>query len=165
MSVPSFYEYMDKSTARIEELLKQKLAHTDEYIVEIKQLPKARIQVFLDSDSELTIDKCAEISRFLEFHLENEELVPDHYNLEVSSPGVDKPLQMQRQYYKNVGRKVRVKTTDKKHKSGFLKEVTNSEIVIEEEEKKGKQKKSPEERIHQISFDDIESTKVLISFK
>lgn len=156
---------MDRTIARIEELLDQKLANTDDYVVETKKLPKARIQVFLDSDSELTIEKCAEISRFLEFHLENEELVPEHYNLEVSSPGVDKPLQMQRQYYKNVGRKVRVTTADKKHKSGILKEVTESDIVIEEEEKKGKQKKSLEERTHQIPFENIESTKVLISFK
>jgi ribosome maturation factor RimP len=156
---------MARTTARIEELLNQQCGNTDELIVVIKKLPKARIQVFIDSDSELTIEKCAEISRFLEFHLENEGLVPEHYNLEVSSPGVDNPLQMRRQYQKNVGRKVRVKTMDGKHKSGVLKSVTGQYITLEEERKKGKKEKSKEERTHQFEFDEIESTKVLISFK
>ena len=150
---------------RIETLLEEKLKGSDQFVVEVKELPKARIQVFIDSDSELTIARCAEISRFLEAQLEEEALVPEHYTLEVSSPGVDRPLALKRQYVKNIGRKLSIKTKDGKHKRGLLKAVEEEAIVIEKEEKKKNKSKEPENAEQRIAFEQIESAKVLISFK
>jgi len=150
---------------RIETLLEEKLKGSDQFVIEVKELPKARIQVFLDSDSELTIARCAEISRFLESHLEEEALVPEHYTLEVSSPGVDRPLSLKRQYVKNIGRKLSIKTNDGKHKRGLLKAVEEEAILIEKEEKKKNKSKEQENTEQRIAFEQIESAKVLISFK
>ncbi len=150
---------------RIEELLEEKLKGSDQFVLEVKELPKARIQVFLDSDSQLTIARCAEISRYLEAHLEEEGLVPEHYNLEVSSPGVDRPLQLKRQYVKNKGRKLEIKTKTGETKKGILKDVKEEGIVLEKEKKEKKKTKEQTGTEEQIDFDQIERAKVLISFK
>ncbi len=166
VTVPSFCGYSEEMVKeRIETLLEEKLKGSDHFVVEVKELPKARIQVFIDSDSELTIARCAEISRFLEAHLEEEALVPEHYTLEVSSPGVDRPLALKRQYVKNIGRKLSIKTKDGKHKRGLLKAVEEDAIVIEKEEKKKNKSKEQENAEQRIAFEQIESAKVLISFK
>jgi len=165
-TVPSFCGYSEEMVKeRIEALLEEKLKGSDQFVIEVKELPKARIQVFLDSDSELTIARCAEISRYLEAHLEEEALVPEHYTLEVSSPGVDRPLSLKRQYVKNIGRKLSIKTKDGKHKRGLLKAVEEDAIVIEKEEKKKNKSKEQENAGQRIAFEQIDSAKVLISFK
>ncbi|MCX6143788.1 MAG: hypothetical protein NTZ35_11265 [Ignavibacteriales bacterium] len=66
------------------------------------------LQVFLDTDIGVTIDQCAEISRTLASEIERENAIETSYRLEVSSPGIDKPLTLLRQYRKNVGRRFKV---------------------------------------------------------
>ena len=66
------------------------------------------VDVFVDSDDELTVDDLAAVSREIAFVLESEDMVDGKYNLNVSSPGVDRPLTMPRQFLKNVGRLVAV---------------------------------------------------------
>ena len=142
---------------------------TDLFLVEVRELPKDRIQVVVDSDSGLNIDTCAKISRYLESHLEQEGLVREHYNLEVSSPGVGKPLQMLRQYRNNVGRRVEVRLDDERKVSGRLKAVDEAGIEVEPmAPKKGKKKPAKKvqtpEGPQRILFDRIKETKVLVSF-
>ena len=66
------------------------------------------LQVFLDTDIGVTIDQCAEISRSLASEIDRENFIETSYRLEVSSPGIDKPLTLLRQYRKNVGRRFKV---------------------------------------------------------
>ena len=66
------------------------------------------IQAFVDTDKGITIDDCAGISRELARALDQSNLVQTSYRLEVSSPGIDKPIRMLRQYHKNVGRRFKV---------------------------------------------------------
>ncbi len=66
------------------------------------------IQLFVDTDEGISIAQCAELSRELGSALDGMNAVNEPYDLEVSSPGIDKPLSMLRQYKKNVGRKFRV---------------------------------------------------------
>lgn len=149
--------------ARIRELLDKHLATTDLFVVEVKALPKARIQVFIDSDTGLTIDQCARISRYLEQHLEEEQLVPENYNLEVSSPGVGQPLMMQRQYRKNVGRKVEVKLTEGDKLKGKLEAADDEQITLRYKTKDKETKKRVEKEVT-IPYSAIQSTKVLVTF-
>ncbi len=149
--------------ARIRELLDKHLAATDLFVVEVKALPKARIQVFIDSDTGLTIDQCARISRYLEQHLEEEQLVPENYNLEVSSPGVGQPLMMQRQYRKNVGRKVEVKLTEGDKLKGKLEAADDEQITLRIKTKDKATKKRVEKAVT-IPYSAIQSTKVLVTF-
>ena len=67
------------------------------------------LQVYLDTDQGVTIDECAEISRELGRALAQDGSLQGPYNLEVSSPGMDRPLRLLRQFRKNIGRKFKVK--------------------------------------------------------
>lgn len=149
--------------ARIRELLDEHLKGSDLFVVDIKALPKARIQVFIDSDTGLTIQRCAKISRHLEHHLEEEGLVPENYNLEVSSPGVGQPLLLERQYKKNVGRKVEVKTTEGEKLKGLLQAADDEKIEVVIKTKDTETKKRVEKTIT-VPYSAIQSTKVLVTF-
>ena len=70
------------------------------------------VDIFVDSDDNLTVDDLAEVSREIAFLLESEEIIDGKYKLNVSSPGVDRPLTMPRQFAKNVGRLVLVNRTE-----------------------------------------------------
>ena len=67
------------------------------------------IQLFVDTDQGITIERCAEISRDLVREFDAGRLLEGNYRLEVSSPGIEKPLKLLRQYGKNVGRRFTVK--------------------------------------------------------
>jgi ribosome maturation factor RimP len=79
----------------------------------------------------------------------------------VSSPGVDEPLKLIRQYKKNIGRSVEVTMADDEKKEGILKEVTDDAITIEQVEGKGKKAVTLQTA---IDFAAIKQTKVLIKF-
>ncbi len=68
------------------------------------------LQIFVDTDKGITIDQCAQISRELRTFLEGQRTLGDtDFRLEISSPGMDKPLTMLRQYPKNVGRRFSIR--------------------------------------------------------
>lgn len=123
------------------------------------QKPKAKLTVLIDGDQGVSIDRCAALSRSLGKYIEEENLIEGAYTLEVSSPGVDLPLKNQRQYIKNIGRKVKVSLNEGGNKTGVLEKVEDTLIVIQPE-KKGKTVPDKEE----IPFDQIKKTKVMISF-
>ncbi|MCL4107789.1 UNVERIFIED_CONTAM: hypothetical protein GTU68_027174 [Idotea baltica] len=111
-------------------------------------------------------NKCRKISRFLEAHFDETLVFGEKYLLEVSSPGIGKPLKFKRQFVKNIGRTVEVTTKeDGKKVKGLLKEVTESGIVLEYEikEKQGK-KKVKKTVLHPINDDEIEKIIVKVSF-
>ena len=89
-------------------------------------------------------------------------MYPDgDFSLEVSSPGLDEPLKLQRQYKKNIGRFVEILMNDSTKKEGKLLEATEDGILIEWEEGKGKKKTSKQET---VLFSDIKNTKIQIKF-
>ena len=96
---------------RVRGLVEEVLAGTPHFIVEF-DVRGARgsqaVDVFLDSDDALGVGTLAQISREIGFLLDTEAALPGRYRLNVSSPGVDRPLKLPRQYRKNVGRRLRV---------------------------------------------------------
>lgn len=66
------------------------------------------IEVFIDGEKNLTVDDCAKISRGINEQIETENLIESSYRLDVSSPGVDRPLKHLPQYKKHIGRKFEV---------------------------------------------------------
>lgn len=70
------------------------------------------VELFVDADEGLSVQRLADLSREIGFLLENEDVVDGRYNLNVSSPGVDRPLRLPRQFRKNVGREVSVAFED-----------------------------------------------------
>lgn len=120
---------------------------------------KTKVSVFLDADSSVSIEKCAEVSRYITNKVEEDLNFEDAYIIEVSSAGLDRPLQLLRQYVKNIGRKVEVLLKDGKVLTGKLEAVDDDEIKIIT----SKTKKQPEEQIL-VNISNIKSTKILISF-
>ena len=144
----------------------QKLLHpllTDDiFLVEIKIKPINNIKIYLDADSGLGIEKCIKINRALYKIMEEMGIYPEgDFSLEVSSPGIEEPLKLYRQYVKNTGRGLEVTLNDASTQSGKLLSVTESEIIIEFTE--GKNKKAVVKQ-STITFTEIKEAVVLIKF-
>jgi len=149
---------------RVKQLIEEKISDRPElFLVEIRMLPNNKLIIHVDGDEGISIQDCAAISRHVGFNLEEENVIEQAYNLEVSSPGVGEPLKLKRQYYKNVGRNLSVKLSDGTLKEGKLLSLTDDAITIEEQVKEKGKKARLEETV--IGFDQIVETKVLISFK
>jgi len=156
-----------EKTIEIENYLRDELPHLleeDLFVVEIVikgHSNKPLIYLLIDGDEGITIDKCAEISRKIRNILE-ETLLLNDYVLEVSSPGVDKPLKLKRQYHRHQGRRLKVNLQDERILTGELLKVNQDTIKLAAE-KKVKKKMIKEEL--DIPFNEIAKTKVLVSFK
>ena len=123
---------------------------------------KMKVLILLDGDEGVNIDDCADLSRAVGMRVEAEDLIEQAYILEVSSPGLDHPLKLKRQYANNVGRKLKLQLTDGKQITGKLVEVGEQEIGFEKEVK---EKKKTVHQLVSIGFDEIEKANVLVSFK
>jgi len=144
---------------KINELLAENPTH---FLVEIRIKPTNNIKVFIDADEGVNLAVLIEYNRKLYKFIEENALYPDgDFSLEVSSPGLDEPLKMLRQYKKNIGRFVDVLLNDATKKEGKLIEATEDGIIIEYEVGKGKKKEIKQET---ILFTDIKHTKIQIKF-
>ncbi|ELR72224.1 Transcription termination protein NusA [Fulvivirga imtechensis AK7] len=152
-------------TEQIKKIAENHLNDESHYIVDVNisshKGPK-KVLVLLDGDKGVTIDDCADLSRAIGAELEDNNIIEDAFRLEVSSPGVDYPLQSVRQYKKNIGRKVKISLKDDKDIVGILKDVTEEKVVLDQEVKKGK---NIEYKEVEIPRSDINKTIVQISFK
>lgn len=165
MTFPSlFFMSIETLVQAIERMLESVLADDPVYfIVEVRIKPTNNIKVFLDGDNGISIEKCVFYNRVLYKRIEDSGMFPDgDFSLEISSPGLDEPLKLLRQYRKNVGRKVEVLLKDGVKIEGKLLEVFDAHIIVEET--KGKNKKQ-EIIQHNFPFENIKSTKIQIVFK
>jgi len=134
----------------------------ESFLVEVKISPGNHIKVFVDADRGVSIDKLTQYNRSLYKQIiEGGLFLNDDFSLEISSPGLDEPLKLHRQYLKNIGRYVEVILKDGNKWEGKLIKATDNEIGIEEE--KGNKKKK-ELVQHTLSYDDIKTTKIQIKF-
>ena len=132
------------------------------FLIEIKMAPGNQVAVLVDADNGITIEKCTVINKALYKYIEESALFPDgNFSLEVSSPGVDNPLKLHRQYLKNTGRKVEVLLNDGSKLEGVLGGVKEDEITLEQKQGKGKNMTMKKTT---ILFNQIKHTTVLITF-
>ncbi len=78
------------------------------------------VRVVVDKEGGVTIGDCERMSRSLEALMDVEDPIKGPYVLEVSSPGLDRPLTQQRDFEKNIGKLVRIVTTEKIDNQTFL---------------------------------------------
>lgn len=121
----------------------------------------SKITVVIDGDQGVTIDDCSELSRALSAKLDEQDFGQGRYVLEVTTPGLDQPLKLKRQYSKNIGRSLKVHRSDKSILSGKLVRADASGIVLMQEVKEGKIRKESE---IEVAFDNIEKAFIVISF-
>jgi ribosome maturation factor RimP len=151
------------SLQAIEGLIAKLLSEMDDvFLVSVKVKPVNNIKVFLDADGGLNIDRCVKINRAMYRTIEEEAWYPDgNFSLEVSSPGIDEPLKLLRQYKKNIGRTVELTLTSESKLEGKLIAVSDEAVTIEYKE--GKNKKAITVT-KEIPFDTIKQTVVQVAF-
>ena len=134
----------------------------DMFLVSVRIKPINNIKVFLDSDIGVNIDKCAKINRAMYKIIEEQAWYPEgNFSLEVSSPGVDEPLLLPRQYKKNIGRNVEVTFPDDTLLQGKMIDANDEGIVMEITE--GKNKKAVV-HIKEVAYNGMKQTIVQVSF-
>ncbi len=137
-------------------------AEKDLFLVEIRIKPTNNVKVYIDGDQGVSVERLVYYNRKMARQLEEEGIFPDgDFSLELSSPGLDEPLKMHRQYVKNVGRPVEVVMLDGIKQEGVLKSV--GEEAIELEITTGKGKKMVVSQLT-IPFIQIKTTKIQIKF-
>jgi len=122
-----------------------------------------KIRVILDGDEGVNLSDCMAVSRAIEHNLDREE---EDFSLEVTSAGATSPLELPRQYKKNIGRKLEVKTLEETFE-GNLTAATDESITLEwkarEPKPIGKGKHTVQKK-EEIIFSDIKEAKVVLKF-
>lgn len=146
---------------KIKELLDSILENTPMFFVdmELKGNKGSRtLWIYVDSEEGgINLDQCARLSEELGILVDAHQLIDGRYRLNVSSPGLDRPLVDRRQYKNNLSRNAKVKFrsgNEVETVKGILKELNDDQLVIEQDNKK--------EQV--IMFDDIIETKILAAW-
>ena len=161
--VPSFYKNMTFKE-KVSELLNSGLEEKpDIFLIDLTITDAFKIIVTLDGDNGVTLQDCIDISRAIDHNLDREEV---DFSIEVASGGVSAPLKLVRQYKKNIGRTLKVKTAE---------EVITAELVdanddfitltwtAREPKEIGKGKVTVEKRL-ELPYADVKEAIVTITF-
>ena len=138
-------------------MVNDKLGDSPLFLVDVQVGTGNKILVELDGDQGIGIDDCVAVSRHIEGNLDRET---EDFELSVTSAGLGKPLKVQRQFLKNIGRQVIVKKNDGTLVEGVLKEATENLIISLPASKK---KKLPERDV-QLAPSEFTEVKVKIVF-
>ena len=152
-------------TERIREIIDEKLAGTDLFLVGIRQSPSNEIEITVDSDTSVGIDRCVELSRAVEEAFDRDA---EDFELTVMSAGVGQPLTMLRQYRKLIGREVEAVLKDGSKLTAVLKEASEEALTLTYSEKvavEGKKRRGSVERERTIPLAEIKTTREHLSFK
>lgn len=156
---------MNSLSTHISAFLDAYFKDTDLFLADLKISAADKLQVYVDRmSSNITIDTCAKISRYLEAQLEENGLVNEKYTIEVSSPGMGNPFKVPQQFTKNLGKHIKILTNEHNTLKGLLKKVDEESITVELH-KKLKKKAKPEIETVKLSFEEIKSVKKEVTFK
>ena len=163
LNVPSFYKNMtfkEKVNTLLEECLQEKPTI---FLIDLTITDAFKVIVTLDGDNGVALQDCIDVSRAIENNLDREE---QDFSLEVASVGVGSPLKMIRQYKKNIGRTLIVKTAIENIEAELVE--ANDDFVIlsweaREPKKIGKGKETVQKE-QQIPYTDIKEAIVTVTF-
>lgn len=150
---------------RVREIAETQMEGTDLFVVEVRVSPANEIVVTVDSDTQVGIDRCVELSRSIEGALDREQ---EDFELTVMSAGIGQPLKMLRQYRKLIGRPVEVILKDGGKIVGNLTDASETSIAVEYEERvavEGKKRKQLVTTRRELSLDEVKSTCEYLDFK
>lgn len=150
---------------KVKKLLTQALAENPSlFLIDMSISTANQIRIIIDGDKGVSVEDCMVISRAIEHNLDRDE---EDFSLEVSSAGVSQPLTLPRQYKKNEGRKLVVKTKQGEKIEGILAKATDESCEIHwkarEPKPIGKGKITVEKQVI-VPFSDIEEATVKITF-
>ena len=161
--MPLFIEITLKD--KVKNILDAVLADYEQlFLIELSVSENNKIIITLDGDSGVNLQDCITISRAVEQELDKEEL---DFSLEVASAGVSRPLKFVRQYKKNIGRKLKVKTISNEEIEALLTDADDQAATFSwkarEPKKIGKGKETVEKTVR-LPYGEIKESIVLISF-
>ena len=148
---------------------------TDCFLIELTISPLKAVEVIIDADEGVNFDQCKRLSRIIENWLDGVDeahpqgtgtgILGDDYTLEVSSPGLSRPLKFARQYPKNVGRTLEVLDTEGSKIEGVLTAVDAEKITLEWEDIRKEGKKKIKEMVtKELPFSKIKRAMVMVKF-
>ena len=150
---------IDRTVSRIWELATQ-IAHGEGMeVVEVELRREGSrggrvLRLYLDKDGGPNIDELGRVSRQLSELLDTQDIVEGSYTLEVSSPGINRPLKKPEHFQRFIGKRVRVRTGDmidgRRSFLGILNEISGENIKIEVE---GKQYQIPFSMIEKSNYE------------
>lgn len=154
---------IDKNVVKglVEEWLKDK----EYFLVDLNISPDDKITVEIDHADGVWIEDCAQLSQYIEDHLNRDE---EDYELEVGSAGLGQPFKVAKQYEIFIGEPVEVLDGDGKKVKGILKSVDGRNFTVTVKEKvkvEGKKRPVMMDVDHDYNMDTVKYTKYLISFK
>lgn len=154
---------INRETVRtlVDEWLKEK----EYFLVDVEVTPDDRIVVEIDHKDGVWIEDCAQLSRYLEEHLNRDE---EDYELEVGSAGLGQPFKVVQQYINCIGEEVEVLSKDGKKHTGVLKSVDAPQFTVTVKEKKkleGQKRPQLVETDFVFDMDEVKYTKYILKFK
>lgn len=151
--------------AHVREIAEAQMEGTDLFVVEVRVTPANEIVVTVDSDTQVGIDRCVELSRSIEEALDRDQ---EDFELTVMSAGIGQPLKYLRQYRKLIGSPVEVVLKDGGKIIGKLVDASDNQIAVEYEERvtvEGKKRKQLATTRRELSLDEVKSTCEYLDFK
>lgn len=150
---------------KVEKLLQNCLdERPDLFLIDFDVLDDNTIRVIIDGDNGVLVEDCILVSRAVERNLDRDQ---EDFSLEVTSAGAASPLILKRQYVKNMGRTLQVKTLDSNRVEGVITNVLSDFVELKwkarEPKPIGKGKITVEKKA-KIAFKDIQEAKVKIKF-
>ena len=144
----------------VADLIKPTLERNAIELVDVEYKKTGRVwvlRVFIDKNQGVTVYDCQELSREIEDLIEIHELIDDHYVLEVSSPGLDRPLKKDTDFLRNKGKRIQIKTyspiNNKKENVGTVIDFVNGTLFLEDKK-----------NILKVSLTEIAQAKLIIKF-
>lgn len=150
---------------QVENVVNEWLADKDYFLVDVTVSTDDCIVVTIDHAEGVWIEDCAELSRFIEAHLDRDQ---EDYELEVGSAGLGQPFRVHRQYEIHVGEMVETQTRDGHKYQGTLTEVSDNGFTLEVEMKvkpEGAKRAKKELVVMHFTFEEVAYTKYLIKVK
>ncbi|MFC1589466.1 ribosome maturation factor RimP [Pseudomonadota bacterium] len=133
---------MARSVSHLWELFEPVVQGMGYELIEIEYQPNPNygvLRLYIDKDSGIEVDDCSAVSRQISAILDVEDPVPGKFNLEVSSPGMDRPLRRLEDFQRFVGEEVKVKTgmpfDGQRNFKGLLNGIEDDLVIIECENK------------------------------
>ncbi len=149
----------------VRKIAEEQMEGTDLFVVDVHVTPGNGIEVVVDSDTQVGIDRCVRLSREIEASLDRER---EDFELTVTSAGIGQPLRLLRQYRKLIGREVDVVLKRGDKWVATLIDATDETIVVEYQEKvavAGKKRKELVTRRNELPRSEVKSTCEHLSFK
>ncbi len=150
---------------KVQELLDSALIERSHlFLIDLSINDANKISIVLDGDNGVSLQDCIDVSRAVEANLDREE---QDFSLEVASAGLSSPLKFVRQYKKNLGRNLKVKTISSEEIEAKLTAVDDEKITLEwqarEPKKIGKGKETVDKKL-ELPYQSIKEAVVIVSF-